>query len=50
MATSTITDPGFIDFSIARVTSLGALALATSTAPITASAEKTSCSMASIVE
>jgi hypothetical protein len=38
MATSTITEPGFMRFSMSRVTSFGAEAPGTSTAPITRSA------------
>ncbi len=42
MATSTITAPFFMVFSISRVTSLGAFAPVTSTAPTTTSASRTS--------
>ena len=50
MATSTSTAPGFIVASIVRVTSLGAAAPGTSTAPMTASAEATSSATASLVD
>jgi hypothetical protein len=50
MATSTSTEPGFIVFSMSRVTSFGAAAPGTSTAPITRSARRTSSSIAERVE
>ena len=50
MATSTITEPGFMRGSIARVTSFGAAAPGISTAPITRSAHSTSRSTLSRLE
>jgi len=50
MATSTITEPGFIVFSMSRVTSFGAAAPGTSTVPISRSARRTSSSIAERVE
>jgi hypothetical protein len=47
---STTTEPGRICWIILRVTSLGAAAPGTSTAPITRSAPITYCSIASTVE
>ena len=46
IAMSTSTDPRFIVFSISRVTSLGAAAPGTSTAPITSSAFSTALAIA----
>jgi hypothetical protein len=50
MATSTSTLRGFISLSIARLTSLGALAPGINTAPITTSAALTSSSMVAKLE
>jgi len=50
MATSTTTAPRFMRLSISRVTSFGAAAPGTSTAPITRSASLTHCSTESRVE
>ena len=50
IAMSTTTEPVFIAFTIWRDTSLGAAAPATSTAPMTRSAESTCCSTASRLE
>jgi len=50
MAMSTSTAPGFMVLSMARVTSLGAVAPGTSTAPITRSAVCTASSTAAEVE
>jgi hypothetical protein len=49
MATSTITEPGFIASTICRVTSFGAAAPGISTPPITRSARSTCCSTLSAV-
>ena len=50
MEMSTSTAPGFMVESMARVRSLGAVAPATSTAPTTRSASRTSRSMVAVVE
>ena len=50
MATSTITAPGFIVASIARVTSFGVAAPGTSTVPIRRSARLTISAIAARVE
>src|SRR5260221_260537 len=50
MAMSTTTAPVFIAFTIWRVTSFGAAAPGTRTAPITRSAESTCCSTVSRLE
>ena len=50
MATSTITEPGFIALTVAAVISLGAAAPGTSTEPTTTSARRHNASKASRVE
>src|SRR5215472_3632753 len=50
MEMSTSTAPGFMVFTMARVTSFGAAAPATRTAPMTRSASRTSRSMVAVVE